>query len=137
MSRNQEISQISLSISWHRKYPVKVIKNKFAIKARLSLLPTNFTKYLWNRENDASVLCVSENQRAHVYRLKIYFHDVMIELCRKLPESNKIAPESRSYTLLALITPALSQRRPILRRPLFRQEQISTYRHLGPLLTPP
>ena len=43
---------------------------------------------------------------------------------------------SISYTLLALITPALSQRRPILRRPLFRQEQISTYRHLGPLLTP-
>ena len=41
------------------------------------------------------------------------------------------------YTLLALITPALSQRRPILRRPLFRQEQVSTYRHLGPLLTPP
>ena len=40
------------------------------------------------------------------------------------------------YTLLALITPALSQRRPILRRPLFRQEKISTYRHLGPLLTP-
>ena len=39
-------------------------------------------------------------------------------------------------TLLALITPTLSQRRPILRRPLFRQEQISTYRHLGPLLTP-
>ena len=39
-------------------------------------------------------------------------------------------------TLLALITPALSQRRPILRRPLFRQEQISSYRHLGPLLTP-
>ena len=39
-------------------------------------------------------------------------------------------------TLLALITPALSQRRPILRRPLFRQEQISIYRHLGPLLTP-
>ena len=39
-------------------------------------------------------------------------------------------------TLLALITPALSQRRPILRRPLFRQEQISTYRHLGPILTP-
>ena len=38
-------------------------------------------------------------------------------------------------TLLTLITPALSQRRPILRRPLFRQEQISTYRHLGPLLT--
>ena len=33
------------------------------------------------------------------------------------------------YTLLALITPALSQR-----RPLFRQEQILTYRHLGPLL---
>ena len=40
------------------------------------------------------------------------------------------------YTLLALITPALSQRRPILRLPLFRQEQISTYRHLGPRLTP-
>ena len=40
------------------------------------------------------------------------------------------------HTLLALITPALSQRRPILRRPLIRQEQISTYRHLGPLLTP-
>ena len=40
------------------------------------------------------------------------------------------------YTLLALITPALSQRRPIWRRPLFCQEQISTYRHLGPLLTP-
>ena len=39
-------------------------------------------------------------------------------------------------TLLALITPALSQRRPILRRPLFRQEQISIDRHLGPLLTP-
>ena len=39
-------------------------------------------------------------------------------------------------TLLALITPALSQRQPLLRRPLFRQEQISTYRHLGPLLTP-
>ena len=40
--------------------------------------------------------------------------------------SNK---SSGPYTLLALITPALSQRRPILRRPLFRQEQISTYRH--------
>ena len=25
---------------------------------------------------------------------------------------------------------------PLLRRPLFRQEQIWTYRHLGPLLTP-
>ena len=43
---------------------------------------------------------------------------------------------AEANTLLALITPALSQRRPILRRPLFRQEQISTYRHLGPLLTP-
>ena len=38
--------------------------------------------------------------------------------------------------MLALITPALSQRRPILRRPLFRQEQISIYRHLGPFVTP-
>ena len=43
---------------------------------------------------------------------------------------------SELHTLLAFITPALSQRRPILRRPLFRQEQISTYRHIGPLLTP-
>ena len=44
--------------------------------------------------------------------------------------------QDKNHTLLALITPALSQRRPILRRPLFRQEQISTYRHLGPPLTP-
>ena len=27
---------------------------KFAIKARLSLLPTNFTKHVWNRDNDPS-----------------------------------------------------------------------------------
>ena len=27
---------------------------KFAIKARLSLLPTNFTKHVWNRNNDPS-----------------------------------------------------------------------------------
>ena len=47
-----------------------------------------------------------------------------------------ITNKSGITTLLALITPALSQRRSILRRPLFRQEQISTYHHLGPLLTP-
>ena len=44
---------------------------------------------------------------------------------------NYIFVFSLANTLLALITPALSQR-----RPLFRQEQILTYRHLGPLLTP-
>ena len=45
----------------------------------------------------------------------------------------KSLTDKKEGTLLALITPALIQRRPILRRSLFRQEQISTYGHLGPL----
>ena len=50
-------------ISWNGGYSVKVVALvpirslddnlvKFAIKARLSILPTNFTLYLWNGEND-------------------------------------------------------------------------------------
>ena len=56
---------------------------------------------------------------------------------RKIKETiHSISDKNHINTLLALITPALGQRRPILRRPLFRPEQILTYRHLGPLLTP-
>ena len=46
--------QLKSSHSIFYNWKVSDLLVKFAIKARLSLLPTNFTKHVWNRDNDPS-----------------------------------------------------------------------------------
>ena len=46
--------QLKSSHSIFYNWKVSDLLVKFAIKARLSLLPTNFTKLVWNRDNDPS-----------------------------------------------------------------------------------
>ena len=60
--------QLKSSHSIFYNWKVSDVLVKFAIKARLSLLPTNFTKYLWNRENDPTCpLCYRKSESiAHV-----------------------------------------------------------------------
>lgn len=46
--------QLKSSHSIFYNWKVSDLLVKFTIKARLSLLPTNFTKHIWNRDNDPS-----------------------------------------------------------------------------------
>ena len=60
--------QIKSSHSIFYNWKVDDVLVKFVIKARLSLLPTSFTKYIWNRENNPICpLCFRKTESiAHV-----------------------------------------------------------------------
>ena len=113
---------------------LKWFKGKFWSKNNRRTIETRVT---WSYIRVGLYVAVYGMHYGIIYLLELF----IIKIKRVEHRQDSMQTKTKSIrgafynTLLALITPALSQRRPILRRPLFRQVQISTYRHLGPLLT--